>query len=164
MKREELAWAAGFFDGEGHAGTSFTEGKRAMRLTLTVNQIHREVLDRFQAAVGVGTVRGPYIRKRVTSIRPNEKPYWKYSVSNIQGVRAAVDLLLPYLSSVKKKQCLETISTYDLWRMDFIPSKGIKEFCIRGHDYSNIWLDKEGHRHCMDCHRDYRKERNDKEA
>lgn len=49
----ELAWAAGFFDGEGCFG-----GQRY--LSASIGQVNRTNLFRFQAAVGVGVVSRPY--------------------------------------------------------------------------------------------------------
>jgi len=48
----ELAWSAGFFDGE---GSTFATGDR---LHMSIGQRHPAVLERFVSAIGVGRVRG----------------------------------------------------------------------------------------------------------
>lgn len=55
----ELYWAAGFYDGEGHFQLR-TQKRRYHYPAIVIGQKDREVLDRFQAAIGVGKVYGPY--------------------------------------------------------------------------------------------------------
>ena len=53
---EDLAWAAGFFDGEG-----CTSGGTNVRCpVIIIGQVHREVLEKFLMVLGVGTIYGPY--------------------------------------------------------------------------------------------------------
>ena len=54
--REELAWAAGFFDGEG----CFCFSEAGQYVCVSITQTEREPLDRFERAVGLGKVNGPY--------------------------------------------------------------------------------------------------------
>ena len=80
--RENLAWMAGLFEGEGYVqgrprsyfrkdGRKFTSvGFRAV-ITMT----DEDVLLRFQSLAGIGTLRGP----RVSPSRSNNKPLWDYS-------------------------------------------------------------------------------------
>lgn len=99
----ELAWAAGFFDGEGSAFCKVkpprpeTPGGFAS-LGVSMKQVRREPLDRFVAAVGVGNVRGPYQVKN-----PNGQPIFEWGVSG-----APADLVLaglwPFLSDPKREQ------------------------------------------------------------
>lgn len=104
----ELAWAAGFFDGEGNARTYSRKGLNTTSIRLAVHQIDRQVLDRFRKAVGeVGTINGPY-----QSPQPNRKPVFQWQVQGKLAKQVAM-LLLPYLSPVKKEQCLTAIAVYD---------------------------------------------------
>ena len=57
--REELAWAAGFFDGEG----CFSYTEKARYGVATITQADIRPLDRFKTAVRVGNVYGPYDKK-----------------------------------------------------------------------------------------------------
>lgn len=97
MEPDELAWAAGFFDGE---GSTFARTDRARpgyrRLVTSVPQAGAdrppEVLVRFQRAVAVGTI-GP---------RDVDGVYcWRTSGSDAQ---ATIALLWPYLGTVKRRQ------------------------------------------------------------
>ena len=98
----ELAWAAGFFDGEGYAGVERQKGTKKHHdfryLVLVVSQVEREPLERFMTAVGVGHIYGPYARKKIT-----HRPTSRWTARNFQA-RAAVKLLWPYLSTPKKRQ------------------------------------------------------------
>jgi len=60
----ELAWAAGFFDGEGWSGLSQEAGRRTGQPQARINQADPngvpEVLRRFRSSVGFGRIGGPY--------------------------------------------------------------------------------------------------------
>ena len=99
MTREtELAWAAGFFDGEGCI--SFAKAGEHRQLIMCIGQNDPRVLERFKAAVGVGTINGPHVRPS----RPNSKPYWQWRTSGHVSVQKTVELLWPYLDEVKRQQ------------------------------------------------------------
>ena len=102
----ELAWAAGFFDGEGCITLS-----RGLP-TLSIAQVDREVLDRFKRAVGPGSVNGPYdyASKERREHFLNRKPQYRYQLSRLDDVRNVIDLLSPYLSSIKKEKAYELLS------------------------------------------------------
>lgn len=102
----ELAWAAGFFDGEGSTYFQIrTQQKGRQRqygyLAAAVHQTHREVLDRFQEAVGLGIVYGPYKQKKA-----QWNDFWRY-IAHGDEADAVLKLLWPYLGSVKRDQALE---------------------------------------------------------
>jgi hypothetical protein len=89
---QELAWAAGFFDGEGctflsHGGA----GGRKRYPRLSVGQNHREPLDRLAAAIGAGNVVGPY------------KGEFKWTLGG-QKAASAMERLRPYLCAAKREQ------------------------------------------------------------
>lgn len=105
----ERAWAAGFFDGEGYVGYTFRLnglGQRFRRIDLQVTQIDSEVLARFRDAVGTGKVYGPYLAKG------RKNPMFKYGVGSVEGVMHVLDVLRPYLSSIKTKQADEAIRLF----------------------------------------------------
>jgi hypothetical protein len=102
---EELAWASGFFSGEG--STSFKYDKRGYgALCLQADQVRdREVLDRLQLAVGEGKVYGPYGRKEV----------YKFSASANQAERI-VYKLWPWLSEIKREQARRALEKMHEYR------------------------------------------------
>jgi hypothetical protein len=87
----EIAWAAGFFDGE---GTTSHRPKHSTRIQ--ISQKEPGLLHRFADAVGSGSVRGPY--------RNGTGHVWQYRVSNRRDVAAVIALLWPYLGEIKKAQ------------------------------------------------------------
>lgn len=106
----EIAWAAGYFDGEGSAGYYNGKGTYALNgsARLAIGGTQEVELFRFQSAVlGLGTVRGPYIAKGL-----GKKPMYKWQVQNFQGVQAVIALLWKYLSENKKTACLKTLKEY----------------------------------------------------
>ena len=64
-------------------------------LSLQIGQVDRRPLDRFVAAVGVGTVLGPYVRRG-----RNESPYYVLALRGRNGWKA-LNALWPHLSEPK---------------------------------------------------------------
>lgn len=94
----ELAWAAGFFDGEGYVSISFSKGTRWPSIVLGITQHNRETLERFSAAVGRGKIYGPRRSGKGELVR------YDLHVGGIDGVTAVLLALSPYLSSPKRNQ------------------------------------------------------------
>lgn len=106
VNREELAWAAGFFDGEGTTGVK--TGKRPAPQA-HLSQTDKRPLERFQKAVfGCGIILGPYSRPQY----PNRKPYWTWSVQNFEEVQAVVAALWTFLSEPKRDQARIALATW----------------------------------------------------
>lgn len=97
--REELAWAAGFFDGEGTVHFSNVE-----QPVCALSQIDRFVLDRFHRVVRVGNVTGPYAQNVYGPRTMNAKPQYRWSAGSYEGVQAVCALLWAFLSPVKRDQ------------------------------------------------------------
>ena len=95
MNKFELAWAAGFFDGEGCFVAQPQKYAPHPYLRVIIGQTDREVLDRFQKAVGIGGVCGP--------IKTKHKPMFSYYAASNNAI-VAMNRILPWLSSVKRNQ------------------------------------------------------------
>lgn len=97
----ELAWAAGFFDGEGW--TSVTMAKpsatreRRKYIQMGLGQANLVTLERFLAAVGSGSI------YRVPNGTTRKKDYWQWSASGKKAY-PAMERLWPFLSQPKKDQ------------------------------------------------------------
>lgn len=87
----ELAWAAGFFDGEGYTGP----GTGTMRMAVTQRKL--EPLERFLNAVSLGKI---YEVKRGG---------WVWIATGQDNVVTALARLWPYLCTPKKNQAREVI-------------------------------------------------------
>lgn len=90
----ELAWAAGFFDGEGSAFQMRGKKPGQVYLALQVSQKDKRPLERFSKALGIGRVRGPYKSH-------NGQSFWAVSGKKAQVV---IEQLWPYLSEPKREQ------------------------------------------------------------
>lgn len=111
--REALAWAAGFFDGEGHTGSGSYrngQGRQTRNLYISVAQTDRRVLDRFHRAVGgVGAVMGPYTRDG------NRQQVWHYRATGFPQVMAVLGMIGPFLGEVKITQAADAVTRYRAW-------------------------------------------------
>ena len=104
--RTELAWAAGFFDGEGSTGAH----NRALRLI--VGQTETTTLERFQRAVGgLG-----YIRTRPPPPRAHWKQEYDWRCDRYADSRAVLEALWPFLSRPKRAQALRAIALIPMAR------------------------------------------------
>jgi hypothetical protein len=106
----ELAWAAGFFDGEG--STFINHQKQVARPSrpgskpsdvispcLSVAQVELQPLARFASAVDGRVPSGPYTPKN-----PNAQQYYRWDASGRPSVCRILTLLWPYLSEPKRAQ------------------------------------------------------------
>lgn len=94
---QDVAWAAGIFDGEGSTSTYVPKGKTYPRRQMAVSQGGSAgevpvVLTRFKSVVGVGNVTGPY----------DGLYYWK--TTRKDDVDAVGAMLWPHLSREKRGQ------------------------------------------------------------
>ena len=100
----ELAWSAGFLDGEGSYGMQIAHRrgqKDQYSFRIQAAQVYREPLDRLQAALG-GNVTGPY-----GPYSMNKQPYYSWCISGYAEAKQALLKLLPFHSSIKAEQGLQ---------------------------------------------------------
>lgn len=95
MDRHELAWAAGFFDGEGWANQS-GRGVQS-RINQSDNDGVPKVLVRFQRAIGFGRIGGP-VREE------GRKDLYFWQVSSRGDVVAVASTIWPWLGDVKRAE------------------------------------------------------------
>jgi hypothetical protein len=97
----DIAWAAGFFDGDGHVSavrqSRAGNGRESRWLRMALGQSDRRPLDRFAAIFG----------GKIIPVGPNAlsvKPRWMWYLARRGEVRAAMEAMLPYLSEPKIEQ------------------------------------------------------------
>ena len=88
---EQLAWAAGLFEGEGWFTTSSGYPLAAIRST------DRDVIERFRDVMGRGSVWPVYKGE-------GKKKQWHWQVSGYAGVQRLVDLIGPWLGERRRQQ------------------------------------------------------------
>lgn len=103
-RESELAWAAGFFDGEGCTAKKNATGTSLPSILISISQNDRRVLDRFVAAVGRGGVYGPYDRPNLGS-----HPMYAAYVIGYDSVLATMIDLWPYLDEMKQDQFRDAV-------------------------------------------------------
>ena len=103
---EYLAWAAGFFDGEGHVRADI-RSSGSIRPALRIAQVDPEVLHKFQEALGVGKVMGPYGPYKNDPIK--KQPFFRYQTQSLPEIKQIAEALWPWLSTIKKQQFSEVL-------------------------------------------------------
>jgi hypothetical protein len=106
MDIPELAWAAGFFDGEGHVRASPRKHERPS-LAVQMSQIDPRVLERFRRAVGFGHIYGPY-----APTGPRHHSKWEYRLYGLERVQTVAAYLWTWLSPVKREQFAKALRGY----------------------------------------------------
>lgn len=102
INRENLAWAAGFMDGEAHFGLVTTNNKtKNKHIHIQVCQTEDGPLERLQRILGGGKIYGPYTPKKSNT---NRKPYKQFHIDKFENVQHAVCLVWNWLSGPKKEQ------------------------------------------------------------
>lgn len=101
----ELAWAAGFFDGEGSLYLNHSRPGYAY-LRLTVDQSDIRPILRFCCAVKNGIIYGPYQYTGQT------KPFYRVHVGKTKQVFQVIGCLWGYLSEPKREQVTRIIAEY----------------------------------------------------
>jgi hypothetical protein len=137
---EELAWAGGFFDGEG--STCLDKHRTHADFFVPVLYVPQAAVDgiapelvRLQNAIGFGTISG--LRRP----KPPHKPYRRWRVFTIDKVFRALHMLWPFIGNVKRDQARRAMQIV-LGQPDLVrgnPAFGVAgaRYCLRGHDKWN---------------------------
>ena len=174
---EELAWAGGFFDGE---GSTYLEKHRThpgyfypvLYVPQSAVGIAAELLRLRSAMGGIGNISG------VRQNGPDRKPYRRWRVVTTEKVQSALHLLWPFIGGVKRTQAQHVMRTIhgqvDLPRGNPAFGAAGARYCLRGHDKWNARLrpfkgrgtndeDPLNHlRQCLQCVREAARERRNK--
>jgi hypothetical protein len=101
----EIAWAAGFFEGEGYFSAIPRQLKDGPRLYpfVGINNTDYEMLARFHEIVGVGR-----IETRSVAYSPfNAKPQWRWIAGKRHEAEHILQLFTPWLSTKRKARAAE---------------------------------------------------------
>lgn len=119
----ERAWAAGFFDGEGWASAarySRRTGGMTSTPTIGVGQNSPELLERFLAIVGVGSIKGPY----------GKAAMYAFTAHGLAKVETVWAVLGPYLGQKKADQIGRVIADAREYRSTH-PSRHFTDEAVR---------------------------------
>jgi hypothetical protein len=166
---EELAWAGGFFDGEGSTyllkhRTHAAHFTAAIEVPQACDSGVAVPLLRFRDAVGPqGRIYGP------RRSRHDARPYHRWRAEAVQSVELSVHRLFPFIGAVKRAQAVRALET--VHSQESLPrgnpqfgSAGAR-YCLRGHDkwtarvrpYASRGrgVEPDDGRQCRQCVRDY---------
>lgn len=108
LNKEDLAWAAGFFDGEGCTylqrsnGTRSQFSKTYLSPSITINQKNHEVLEKFNQ------VTGSYGKFYFSEI----KNQYNLRFSSFEKTQYIICLLWPWLGTLKRDQYRRILKEY----------------------------------------------------
>jgi hypothetical protein len=98
----QIAWAAGFFEGEG--GIYWTPSSRATRLA--VGQSEREPLERFQAIWGAGKI----VPVKASPLSMRQR--WVYYVQRRSEVERIFEAMRPWLGPTSIQQATRALEPH----------------------------------------------------
>lgn len=114
MDRTKLAWAAGFWDGEGSAYLSGSSDRTTKQPHARINQSSATavpgVLSRFQRLVGLGRVQGP-------DLADGREPLYRWEATRRAEILTTFRMLDPYLGRVKRAQFQHVLGLSDPQRL-----------------------------------------------
>lgn len=148
MRDVDIAWAAGFWDGEG----SFVADSRSSVPSLQISQSGDEaqaILVRFTLSLGVpGRIYEGWRKS------DKHKPAYKLHIRGEYAARA-FELCRPYLSLTKIEQAERHLTAWRSRQAAYVHPMSQRTHCPQGHEYTpeNTRLNTNGARVCLACRR-----------
>jgi hypothetical protein len=143
--QEQIAWAAGLFEGEGWFGPRAKTSAEAV-----VGMTDLDVVERFATIMGFGAL--------TVEPRGANKTLYRWSACNATDVRALIELFWPYFGE-RRREAAQAL----LARTQDCPGKSrARTACRKGHPYtddSTYTVPKSGFRQCRICKRERERER-----
>jgi hypothetical protein len=143
--REDIAWAAGLFEGEGCFSLQSRGNPRA-----TLSMTDFDVVRRFAEVVGFGTV-----FDKVPPRLPHHKPQLAWRVTSFERTQALIAMFWPWLGERRRARAVEILATARYHR-GIARTNANKTACKHGHpfDEANTYIDRgTGARRCRACKR-----------
>lgn len=150
MDTHELAWASGFFDGEGCFSLSVSSTGRRYP-SASIAQVDRRALARFRRTVRVGKIYGPYKKKR-----PNQAPEHKYAATGLLQTQAVLAMLWRFMGPVKRAQGIAVLKAFLAQPADARKWLSRGNRCRAGHNMAdplNRLRSADGRTRCRPCRR-----------
>lgn len=140
----EVAWAAGFMEGEGSFyAVKVVNGRRAVGHYVCATQKQAEPLERLQRLFG---------GKLHTRVKPEGTyTYWQLCGPQAMGVA----MTLYTLMSPKRQEQISAMIISWRERDSGYNANRAKTHCLRGHEFTeeNTYIGKHGNRNCRACRR-----------
>ena len=113
INREDLAWAGGFFDGEGCVSHQYInrtnkDGSKYRNPKIHVSQSgDTELLEKFKSIVGVGTIREQKSKHLTAKLTR-----FDYQAGGFENVQFVVGILWNFIGTQKKNQAKKVLQRY----------------------------------------------------
>ncbi len=124
--REQVAWAAGLFEGGGCFTISTTTSARANGKVGRTKQIHskiamvdKEPIKRFRSIIGVGTI------IHVKPFNPKHSWQWQWHVGTLEGVRYVYLLLGSHLCKRRRERAEKLLKMMERYKSKPFMKRGI---------------------------------------
>ena len=118
INQTELAWAAGFFDGEGSFVLGRPTPNTMPQFRVQLAQTDSRQLKRFKNTVaGLGNVTGPY-----KSQSPKHRVKWTFNTARFEHSQAILAMLWKYLCPIKREQAKRVLVTFMAARNNLKPN------------------------------------------
>jgi hypothetical protein len=160
----ELAWAAGFVDGEGCFAHRKQRVNKALLPSFHLAQVERYPLDRFNAAtLNICKVYGPSPPKR-----EGHSPYYQISVHGFEKTQAILAMLWKWLGPTKRAQGVSVLQASLPYLRERYALKGMCEAGLHYMTEDNVYTytrksDGAVMRHCIPCKAAKQRARRDRE-
>jgi hypothetical protein len=104
--REEIAWAAGLFEGEGCIAYAeqITSGKRYGYPRVSLAMTDLDVLEHFKQVLGFGNITP---QRRYAA---HHKPSWVWSAAGFQWSQALVAMFWPWLGNRRRSRAIDVLT------------------------------------------------------
>lgn len=120
--REDLAWAAGLFEGEGCF--SLAHAKGVAQPTCVVSMSDEDVIRRLHRLLGIGSVR----KTSRKAYGPDRKDLWTWTAAGFRSAQYVVALLWNWLGERRQTRAAEIL------RAGAATPARTKTHCLNGHD------------------------------
>jgi hypothetical protein len=113
MTKEQIAWVAGVFEGEGTFTYRTYSGTGRRQITLRVVMTDLDVIKRLHTTTGIGNLYGPYVSKQLKQDGTNRKSSYHWAITTQSDVVALGNALYPWLGERRKAKFLEIKAFYE---------------------------------------------------
>lgn len=127
-RNEEIAWAAGLFEGEG-CWNAYVRRSGKIQAQARLSSTDQDVVEKFARIVGIGNVTGPRQNKN----KPQWKPVYEWCVYEIANVRALIEMFRPWMGERRLAKAEEVL----VRAIDVLPHNAKKTHCPKGHEFTD---------------------------
>lgn len=120
MNKEEIAWLAGIYEGEGSC--AITSG-RAIRVEVVMTD--EDIVNKIRSVTGLGSV------STVAQRGENHKQAYRWSVGSKDAV-TFLEAILPWLGERRSRRAKDAVTN---WKTNKKQSTSSDSQCVKGHPY-----------------------------